>query len=84
MHGDLDGYHEELKDVGLDDEFYKWKKLSNIMLKKCDLNEWNLPPKVLPKKKTPIKTLNEMWNKLAKSEEERKKADDEIVKKGFY
>ena len=46
LHGDLDGYHEELKDVGLDDEFYKWKNFSNVMLKKCDLNEWSIPKNV--------------------------------------
>ena len=40
LHGDLDGYHEELIDIIKDDDYYKWVKLSNGILKKCDLNEW--------------------------------------------
>lgn len=43
LQADLDGYYEELKDIGLDDEFKEWKKLSNKILKKCKLNSWEIP-----------------------------------------
>lgn len=40
LHGDLDGYYEEVKDIGLDEDFHKWKELSNNILEKCELNLW--------------------------------------------
>jgi len=59
LHSDLDGYWEEIKDVFKKDsekssaqenvdnilqrDFIEWKDLSNSVLKKCDLNKWDLP-----------------------------------------
>ena len=43
LHGDLDGYWEEIKNMKEYPEFIKWRDLSNMMLRKCKLNEWDLP-----------------------------------------
>lgn len=40
LHGDLDGYWEEIKDMKDKEDFYEWKDLSNMMLQKCGLNTW--------------------------------------------
>jgi len=51
LRGDLDGYWEEIKDIDPNDaDFEKWKNFSNTMLKKCDLNEWDVLPDGFPEK----------------------------------
>ena len=85
LHADLDGYWEEIKDVFKKDfekssaqeqvdnilqkDFMEWKDLSNGIFKKCDLNEWNVPPVFPLKKITPLK---EAFKKAAEKERERK------------
>ena len=59
LHGDLDGYYEEIKDVYIKDDgkspgqeqddnklindFKVWKELSNNISEKCNLNKWEIP-----------------------------------------
>lgn len=44
LHGDLDGYWEEMKNMVDIVDFNKWKNLTLNILKKCDLNKWDIPP----------------------------------------
>lgn len=41
LHGDLEGYWEEMKDMHNIMEFDKWRDLSAKILEKCNLNEWH-------------------------------------------
>jgi hypothetical protein len=42
LHGDLNGYWEEIKDVDASDaDFKAWKNKTLGILKKCNLNEWS-------------------------------------------
>lgn len=43
LHGDLDGYFEEIKDMSTNNEFEKWKGKTIDILKKCKLNDWKPP-----------------------------------------
>ena len=56
---DVSDYYEEIKDVfkdpinptqeeigdneGLIQDFIKWRDISNLILKRCDLEEWKMP-----------------------------------------
>lgn len=77
LHGDLDGYWEEIKDVFIEDDnktprqlqddnrlqkdFLKWRKTSTIILKKCDLNDWKIEGE--PIKPQHIKSWEEFMEK---------------------
>ena len=48
LHGDLDGYYEEVKDIlatklRMAKDFTEWKNLSVNILNKCKLNKWEIP-----------------------------------------
>lgn len=60
LHGDLDGFFEEVKDTikTTDDDFFKWKRKSNSILDKCQLNKWDIP-KIEPGKPDIVKLISE-------------------------